>query len=218
MITVNVVNTKGEKVSSVEIDPAEFGGEVRQQLLHDVVLMHLANRRQGTHSSKRRGDVAGNKKKLFKQKGTGNARVGTRRSGKRVGGGSAFGPHPRDYSYTMPKRARRLATRMSLLSRLQDGEAVVVDGLAMGEPKTKEIAQILKAIGVGGQTCLIATDGRDENVYLSARNIEGMEVLPASDLHAYAVLRPKRLVLTKQALETLRQAPRLQSAREKVEA
>jgi large subunit ribosomal protein L4 len=210
MLTIDVVNTKGERVSSMEVDPAEFGGEVRKQLLHDVVLMHLANARQGTHKSKTRSEVAGHKKKLFKQKGTGNARAGTRRSNKRVGGGTAKGPVPRDYNYAMPKRARRLATRMAILSRLQDHEAVIVDGLQMAGPKTKEIASVLKAIGIGQQSCLIATAGVDQNVYLSGRNIKGMEILPASDLHAYALLRPKRVVFTKDAFEALRKAPRYQ--------
>jgi large subunit ribosomal protein L4 len=212
MLTIDVVNTKGEWVSSVEVDPQEFGGEVRKQLLHDVVLMHLANRRQGTHKSKSRGEVAGHKKKLFKQKGTGNARAGTRRSNKRVGGGTAKGPVPRDYNYTIPKRARRLATRMAILSRLQDHEAVVVDGLSMSAPKTKQIASVLKALGVGEQSCLIATAGVDQNVYLSARNIKGMEILPAGELHAYALLRPKKVVFTKDAFEALRKAPRYQGS------
>ncbi|MBY0586173.1 50S ribosomal protein L4 [bacterium] len=210
MLTIDVVNTKGERVSSLEVDPEEFGGEVRKQLLHDVVLMHLANRRQGTHKSKPRGEVAGHKKKLFKQKGTGNARAGTRRSNKRVGGGTTKGPRPRDYSYSIPKRARRLATRMAILSRLEDKEAVIVDGLSLAAPKTQQIAAVLQAIGVGSESCLIATMGVDQNVYLSARNIKGMEILPAGELHAYALLRPKRVVFTKDAFEALRQAPRYQ--------
>lgn len=218
MITVPVVNTKGEKISTVEIDPADFGGEVKQQLLHDVVVMHLANRRQGSACTKTRSEVAGRKKKLFKQKGTGNARAGTRRTNKRRGGGTAKGPKPRDYSYAMPKRARRLATRMAILSRFTDNEAVVVDGLTMDHAKTKEIAGILKAVGVDQHTCLIATGGLDRNVYLSARNIRGMEVLPAEELNAYAVLRPKRVVFTTAALESLRKAPRWQSARVPAEA
>lgn len=205
MLTLPVVNTQGVQTSTIEIDPVEFGGKVNQQLLHDVVVMHLANRRRGTHSTKRRGEVAGNKKKLFRQKGTGNARVGTRRSNKRRGGGTAKGPKPRDYSYAMPKQARRLATRMAILSRLQDNEAVIVDGLAISEPKTKAIAEILKAIGVERQSCLIATSGVDKNVYLSARNLPGAQVLPARELHTYAVLRPKKFVLTVQALQELRQ-------------
>src|SRR5438105_10840093 len=127
MITLNVVNSKGEKVGSVDVDEADFGGTVNKQLLHEVVLMHLANQRRGTHSTLRRGEVAGSTKKLFRQKGTGNARVGTVRTNKRVGGGTAKGPKPRDYEYHLPKKAVRAATRQAILSKLQDGEVVVVD-------------------------------------------------------------------------------------------
>src|SRR5260370_42303848 len=120
MLSVNVYNRLGEPVGTVEIDPAEFGGAINKQLLHDVVLMHLANQRAGTHSTLRRGEVAGSTKKLFRQKGTGNARVGTRRTNKRKGGATAKGPKPRDYEHHLPKKAARAATRMSLLTRLQD--------------------------------------------------------------------------------------------------
>src|SRR5204862_7491756 len=110
-ISVPVVNAQGATVGSVEVDPAELGGEVNKQLLHEVVLMYLANQRAGTHSTLRRGEVSGSTKKLFRQKGTGNARVGTRRSHKRKGGGTAKGPKPRDYEYHLPKKAVRTATR-----------------------------------------------------------------------------------------------------------
>lgn len=206
MLTLPVVNMQGVQTSTVDIDPQEFGGAVNQQLLHDVVVMHLANQRRGTHATKRRGEVAGTKKKLFRQKGTGNARAGTRRSNKRRGGGTAKGPKPRDYSYAMPKQARRLATRMAILSRLQDNEAIIVDGLAVQGPKTKAIVQVLKAIGVERQSCLITTGGVDKNVYLSARNLRGMKVLPARELHTYAVLLPKKFILTTEALRELRQS------------
>src|SRR5215210_806048 len=136
MITLDVVNRQGAKVGSVDIDPAEFGGEVNKQLLHDVVLMHLANQRAGTHSTLRRGEVAGSTKKLFRQKGTGNARVGPIRSNKRVGGGTAKGPKPRDYEYHLPKKAVRAATRMAILSKFADGECVVLDELNLAAPKT----------------------------------------------------------------------------------
>src|SRR5438874_1979753 len=112
MLNLNVYNRLGESVGSVEIDPAEFGGSVNRQLLHDVVVMHLANQRAGTHSTLRRGEVAGSTKKLFRQKGTGNARVGTRRTNKRKGGGTAKGPKPRDYEYHLPKKIVPAATRM----------------------------------------------------------------------------------------------------------
>jgi large subunit ribosomal protein L4 len=205
MLSLNVVNRQGESVGTVDIDPAEFGGEVNRQLLHDVVLMYLANRRAGTHSTKRRGEVAGSTKKLFRQKGTGNARVGNRRTNKRKGGGTAKGPKPRDYEYRLPKRAIRAATRMAILSKFQDQEAVIIDDLAIPEAKTKHVAGILKALKLADTTCLIGTAGLDATVYRSARNIRGVEILPAAQFNAYSVLRPKRLLLTRAALDELRQ-------------
>jgi large subunit ribosomal protein L4 len=204
MLTLNVYNRQGDTVGTVDIDPAEFGGEINRQLLHDVVLMHLANQRAGTHSTKRRGEVAGSTKKLFRQKGTGNARVGTRRTNKRKGGGTAKGPKPRDYEYHLPKKAVRAATRMALLSKFQDQEALVIDELSLTETKTKQMAGIFKALKLEGTTCLVGTAGHDPHVYRSARNIPGVEVAPASQFNAYAVLRPKRLLLTRAALDELR--------------
>jgi large subunit ribosomal protein L4 len=212
MLSLNVVNRQGETVGTVEIDEAEFGGTVNKQLLHDVVLMYLANQRAGTHSTLRRGEVAGSTKKLFRQKGTGNARVGTRRTNKRRGGGTAKGPKPRDYEYHLPKKAVRAATRMALLSKFQDQQTVVVDDLGLTEIKTKAVAGILKALKLQDTSCLIATAGNDPVVYKSARNIKGVEVLPAGELNTYAVLRPKRLVLTRAALDQLRQAGKKKEA------
>src|SRR5207248_6494671 len=137
MLTLNVYNRQGDSVGTVEVDPAEFGGTINRQLLHDVVVMHLANQRAGTHSTLRRGEVAGSTKKLFRQKGTGNARAGTRRTNKRKGGGTTKGPKPRDYEYHLPKKAVRAATRMAILSKFQDQEAVVLDELKLPEIKTK---------------------------------------------------------------------------------
>lgn len=205
-VTLNVYNRQGESVGTLAIDPADFGGSVNRQLLHDVVVMHLANQRAGTHSTLRRGEVAGSTKKLFRQKGTGNARVGTRRTNKRKGGGTAKGPKPRDYEYHLPKQAVRTATRMALLSKFQDNEAVIIDDLAFPEAqvKTKQMAGLLKALKLVGTTCLIGTADYDAKVYKSARNIRGVEVSPAAQLNAYTVLRRKRLLLTKAALEKLR--------------
>src|SRR5438128_9654305 len=143
MLSLNIVDREGNAVGTVEIDPAEFGGKINRQLLHDVVLMYLANQRAGTHSTLRRGEVAGSTKKLFRQKGTGNARVGTRRTNKRRGGGTAKGPKPRDYEYHLPKKAVRDATRMAVLSKLADKEAIVIEDLSLSAPKTKEMAGIL---------------------------------------------------------------------------
>src|ERR1700676_4816446 len=157
MITLDVVNRLGEKVGTIDVDPADFGGKINKQLLHDVVVMYLANQRAGTHSTLRRGEVAGSTKKLFRQKGTGNARVGTRRTNKRRGGGTAKGPKPRDYEYHLPKKAVRLATRMAILSKFRDQQAVIVDDLGLPEAKTKQMAGILKALKLNGTTCLVGT-------------------------------------------------------------
>jgi large subunit ribosomal protein L4 len=205
MLTLNVYNRQGDSVGAVQVDPDEFGGAVNKQLLHDVVLMHLANQRAGTHSTLRRGEVAGSTKKLFRQKGTGNARVGPRRTNKRRGGGTAKGPKPRDYEYHLPKKAVRAATRMAILSKFQDNEALVIDDLALAEVKTKQVAGLLKALKLQGMTCLVGTKDYDKNLYLSSRNIPEVEVLPASQFNAYTVLRQKRLLLTRAALDELRQ-------------
>ena len=147
MLSVPVYNPAGEQVGEESIDPADFGGEVNKQLLHDVVLMHLAARRVGTVNTRGRADVAGSGKKLFRQKGTGNARAGTKRTNKRKGGGVAFARRNRDYRYSMPKKAVRAAIRMALLSKFQDGQALVIDGLALGRaPRRKVVAKALRAI------------------------------------------------------------------------
>lgn len=203
-LSLKVVNQKGEAVGTVDVDPAEFGGEVNRQLLHDVVVMHLANQRAGTHSTLRRGEVAGSTKKLFRQKGTGNARVGTRRSNKRKGGGTAKGPKPRDYEYHLPKKAVRAATRMAILSKFQDDEALVIDDLKMGAIKTKDMVGLLKTLKLNKDSCLIGLADYDTNVYLSARNLPSVEVAPTSQFNAYTVLRQKRLLLTRAALDALR--------------
>jgi large subunit ribosomal protein L4 len=203
-IAVPVFNRLGQQIETVNIDPADFGGKISPRLLHEAVIMYEANRRAGTHSTLRRGQVAGSTKKLFRQKGTGNARVGTRRTNKRRGGGTAKGPKPRDYSYRMPKKAVRAATRMAILSKLKDNEAVIIDDLGLTGIKTKEVAGILKALNLKGQTCLIGTVNLDPVIYKSARNIDGVEVLPTTEFNTWIVLRQKKLLLTKSALEALR--------------
>jgi large subunit ribosomal protein L4 len=228
MVTLNVYNRQGESVGTVDVDPAEFGGKVNKQLLHDVVVQYLANQRAGTHSTLRRGEVSGSTKKLFRQKGTGNARAGTRRTNKRRGGGTSKGPKPRDYEYHMPKRMVKAATRMAILSKLQDNEAVILDDLTLTEVKTKQVVGVLKALSKtlepkaaaeqptpAGEavpkkpkrkplTWLVGTVGYDKNVHLSARNLHTVEVLPTDQFNAYTVLKQKRLVLTRAALEALR--------------
>lgn len=203
-IAVPVFNRTGQQVETLNVDPADFGGKISPRLMHEAVLMYEANQRAGTHSTLRRGQVAGSTKKLFRQKGTGNARVGTRRTNKRKGGGTAKGPKPRDYSYRLPKKAVRAATRMAILSKLKDNEAVVIDDLGLNGIKTKEVAGILKALNLKGVSCLIGTAKLDPVVHKSARNIDGVEVLPAGEFNTWIVLRQKKLLLTKAALEALR--------------
>jgi large subunit ribosomal protein L4 len=204
MVTLNIYNRQGDTVGTVDVDPAEIAGDVNKQLLHDVVLMHLANRRAGTHSTKRRGEVAGSTKKLFRQKGTGNARAGTRRTNKRKGGGTAKGPKPRDYSYHMPKKAVRAATRMAVRSKFEDNEVVILDDLTLPEVKTRQVATMLRALKLDETTCLVGAVAVDRNLLLSARNIAGLKVLPTKEFNAYTVLRQKRLILTRAALDELR--------------
>ncbi|MCS7168104.1 MAG: 50S ribosomal protein L4 [Gemmatales bacterium] len=208
MITLNVYNDRGDAVGTVEIDPAEFGGRVNKQLLHEVVLMHLANRRRGTHSTKRRGEVAGSTRKLYRQKGTGRARVGTRRTNKRVGGGTAKGPKPRDYYYRLPKRAVRTAICQAILSKFLDGETVVLDNLQLPRAKTKEMAKILKNLRLDGVTVLVGLDDYHPDLYRAARNLPHVLMYPVREFNTYVVLRQKRLLLTLKALELLRQRAR----------
>jgi large subunit ribosomal protein L4 len=205
MISVSVHNQAGQPTGKTyEFDPAELAKGINKQLLHDAVVMYQANLRQGTFKSKTRAEVAGSSKKLFKQKGTGNARMGNKRTGLRRGGGHIFAKRPTDFSYRLPKKALRIATRMALLSKFLDGEAVVVDGLSLAAPKTKDVATMLKALGVAEQSCLLATESYSPVVYKSARNIPSVSVCPAGELNAYVLLLRKRLVVTTAALDQLR--------------
>ena len=207
MLNLPVLDQTGNQVGSIEIDPAEFGGSVNRQLLHDVVVMYQANQRQGTVKTKSRGEVAGSGKKMYRQKGTGNARMGMKRTGKRVGGGHTHAKRPRDFGFTMPKKMLRAATRMALLSKFLDDEATVVDGLSVPQPRTKEVASVLKALKLDGQSCLIAPAKYDQALYLSARNIDRVKVSPAAELNAMDLLTRKRLLITREALESLRSQP-----------
>lgn len=204
MADLPVYDRVGKQVGVYPIDPAELAPRISKQLLHDVVVMYQANQRQGTFASKGRGEVAGAHKKMYRQKGTGNARAGSRRSGVRVGGGHIFAKKPRDFSYRLPKKAIQLATRMALASKILKSQVVVLDDLSFAAPKTKEMAQILKALNIAGQSTLVTTAAADANVYRSARNIPGVAVSPVSDLNAWIVLRPRKLLVTKAALDALK--------------
>ncbi len=179
MISVPIRDMNGAECGTYEFDPAAVADGINRQLLHDVVVMYNANRRVGEVQTKSRGMVAGSTRKLFRQKGTGRARAGAIRTPVRKGGGHAFGKKPRDYYYRLPRKAVQRATRMALLSKFQDSQAVVLKAWECSEPKTKVVAGLLTKLGLGGQSVLIATEGVNVNVYKSARNICGVEVLPA---------------------------------------
>src|SRR5262245_20548750 len=237
MLSVPVYNTSGEQVGQETIDPADFGVEINKQLMHDVVLMHQAARRVGTVNTRGRADVAGSGKKLFRQKGTGNARAGAKRTNKRKGGGVAFARRNRDYRYTMPKKAVRAAVRMALLSKFQDNQALVIDGLALAKPQTKVVAKALRSIrrpdlteaeaaeAVGetktqalkrtldGRTILLGLPGSDPVLYRSARNSEGVAVAPVAEFNTYDILKQRYLVLTREALAALRERIKEKPAR-----
>lgn len=202
-ISLPVKDLTGAEVARYEFDPDELATSINKQLLHDVVVMYQANQRVGTFRTKTRGMVAGSKTKMYRQKGTGRARMGNKRTPIRRGGGHAFGKLPRDFGYKMPRKAVRLATRMALLSKFLDDQAVILDSLAFDAPKTKPVVNMLKAIGLFGQGCLLAVEKHDPNVYKSARNIEKVLVSPAADLNAYSLLRQRHLVITRSALDQL---------------
>jgi large subunit ribosomal protein L4 len=204
MVSLPVFDRAGKEVGTYDIAPTELAPRISKQLLHEAVVMYRANRRQGSVQTKGRSDVAGTTKKMYRQKGTGNARAGSRRSGIRRGGGHIHNLLPRDWSYRMPRKAMKLATRMAVASRLADNEITLVNDLSFSSPKTKEMAAILKALKISGQTLLVAVPGYDVNVYKSVRNLASVQVLPVSELNALDVLRPRRLLMTPAAMDALR--------------
>lgn len=199
-----VYDMSGKKVGSYEIDPAELAPRVSKQLLHDAVVMYQANQRQGTQKTKTRGEVAGSTRKLYRQKGTGNARAGARRSGTRRGGGHIFAKRPRDFGWRMPRKALQQAARMALASRIADDEVKLIDTLSVAAPKTSVVAGMLAKLGLGETTVLLAPEKHDAAVWKSARNIEGVSVSPVAELNAWSILRPRSIVMTKAAIDAFR--------------
>src|SRR3990172_9052139 len=190
MVTLPSHDRTGAEVGTYEIDPAELAPRINKQLLHDAVVMYQTNVRQGSAKTKSRGEVVGTTKKMYRQKGTGRARAGSRRSPIRRGGGHTFAKLPKDWSYRMPRKAVRLATRMALASRIADEEVTLVDELSFEEPRTGEMAEILRALNVDGTRLLVAVADYDVNVYKSIRNLADVSVLPVSELNALDVLSP----------------------------
>src|SRR6267154_5498003 len=180
MANLPVYDRTGKEVGKYDIELADLAPRINKQLLHDVVVMYQANLRQGTFRTRSRAEVRGSTKKMYRQKGTGNARAGSRRSGIRRGGGHIFHKMPRDWTYRLPRKALQLATRMALASKIRDEQVTVIDDLKFDAPKTREMAAILSALKWDGETLLVATAAHDANVYKSIRNIAQVDVSPVS--------------------------------------
>jgi large subunit ribosomal protein L4 len=192
----------GEKVGEIQLSDSIFGVEVNKQVLHQVVVNYLANQRQGTQSAKTRAEVRGGGRKPFRQKGTGNARQGTIRAPHFVGGGVVFAPKPRDYSYVLPKKIKRLALKSALSSKVQNGEIVVLEDLAFEAPKTKEMLSVLKNINADKKALIVTLD-KNDNVVLSANNIPGVKTSFVGQLNVYEILNHNSFIITKAAVEKL---------------
>ena len=202
MPKANLYNMAGEQVGEVELSEAVFGIEPNEIVLHAAIKNHLANCRQGTQSALTKGEVSYTTAKPWRQKGTGRARAGYKGSPVWTHGGVAFAPKPRDYSYTLNKKVRRLALKSALSAKAQADEIVVIKDMKMAEIKTKTFAELLKAIDVTGKA-LVITAGPDENVVRSARNIAGVQTTMATVLNPYTVLNNTKLVIAQDALEKI---------------
>jgi large subunit ribosomal protein L4 len=202
MIEVKVYNSDGGEAGQIQVDEAWFGGKVHMEILRLAVRRHEANQRQGTVQTKGRGMVEGSTKKIFAQKHTGRARAGNIRTPKRRGGGVTFRKIPRSFDLGMPKKMRRQALDSAILARLLDQEIIIVDGLSFEAPKTKEMARTLKAVGIE-RSCTLALQSGSEVLYKSARNLPRVRVRQVTDLNAYDMLWPNRVVFTKPAFEAI---------------
>ena len=202
MATITVQNIKGENVGEVNLDENVFDGKINKALLHQVILMYRANKRKGTASTKTRAKVSGGGRKPWRQKGTGRARVGSIRSPLWRGGGIVFGPHPRNYSYTLPKKIRRRALKDSLNAKFKSGQLIVIDELKVDEPKTKKFMSILSNINIKDKTLVLMRD-LDENVIKSSNNIQGLMLRRLDNFSAYDVLSHRNLIITKDGLDIL---------------
>jgi large subunit ribosomal protein L4 len=202
MIELPIYNSAGQQTGSVSVDESTFGGVVRRRLLKQAVVMYHANKRQGTVQTRSRGMVEGSTRKLYAQKHTGRARAGTIRTCVRRGGGVAFSKKPKDWSLSMPVKARRLARDSAILAKMQSGSFFIIDQLSVDAPKTKAICSVLKALKLTG-SCLIGTGSYDRNVYLSVRNIDKVSVMPVEEFNAYDVLKPKAVLVSKAGFDRL---------------
>lgn len=203
MATVDIVTAENAKVEQIEVQESVFNAPMKEHAVHQVVCSQLAARRRGTSSTKGRSEVRGGGKKPWRQKGTGNARVGTTRSPLWRGGGVVFGPKPRDYSFSVPKKMRKAAMRSVLTSKLQESKIIVVDRFEFEKPSTKQMAAVLDTLIGDASTVAIALGDWTENVWLSGRNIPGVRVLHAENLNVYVALQHDYLIVDKAGLFVL---------------
>ena len=201
MANVSVYNIEGKEVGSIELNDAVFGVEVNEHLVHMAVVNQLANNRQGTQSAKTRSEVSGGGRKPWRQKGTGHARQGSTRSPQGTGGGVVFAPKPRDYSFKMNKKEKRIALLSALSSKVADNKIVVLDAFNLDEVKTKKFAEVMSNLKV--DKALVVIEGENKNVVLSGRNIPTVKVSATNEINTYDVLKYETLVVTKAAVEKL---------------
>ncbi|MCG8551966.1 MAG: 50S ribosomal protein L4 [Desulfobacterales bacterium] len=202
MAAVEVLNSTGAKVSEVELPDEIFSIPVKTSVLHEVVRSQLVSKRVGTAASKTRGMISGSTKKLFRQKGTGNARAGSVKSPLRKGGGVIFGPSPRSYEIKVPKKVRKLALKMALSAKVSDCQLFVIDALELEEIKTKALAGVLSALNL--DDLLIVSDNDDEKLALSSRNIPDVKVIKTEGLNVYDILKFKNLLLVQSSIENIK--------------
>ena len=201
MANVSVYNMEGNEVGSMELNDAVFGVEVNEHLVHMAVVQQLANNRQGTQKAKTRSEVSGGGRKPWRQKGTGHARQGSTRSPQWTGGGVVFAPKPRDYSFKMNKKEKRIALLSALSSKVADNKIVVLDAFNLDEVKTKKFAEVMSNLKV--DKALVVIEGENKNVVLSGRNIPTVKVSATNEINTYDVLKYETLVVTKAAVEKL---------------
>lgn len=204
MTELNVINMNNEKVGTIQLDDKIFGAPVKKTLIHEIVTMQLANKRQGTAATKNKALVRGGGKKPWKQKKTGRARAGSNRSPLWVGGGTIFGPNPRDYSYKEPIKKVRGALKSALSAKANDGEVVVLKELSLKEPKTKLMIDILNKLGLN-EGVLILSEKRDKNIELASRNIPKVKVMPLTELNIVDLLKYKRLLITENGVKAMKE-------------
>lgn len=201
MPTVGLFNQEGKQVGDIQLNDNVFGVEVNTDAIHQVVVALLANKRQGTQSAKTRAEVRGGGIKPWRQKGTGRARQGSIRAPQWIKGGIVFAPKPRDYRVSVPKSMRRVAMKSALTSKVQDGQMVVLETLALEAPKTKKMVEVLKAFDA--KKTLIVTGESNEVLYKSARNIADVQIMPVNNINVYDLLKFEKLIITKDAVSKI---------------